>query len=71
MAYLGRAPSQIPGTVGPPFTPRNLPSRRPVGTAVGAFKVVELTEGIYIAAASPALTGQPLWVNISEPGTWR
>lgn len=40
------------------------------GGGLGPYKKVALTEGVYIAGASPALTDEPLWVNISEDGTW-
>lgn len=77
MAHLGfRAPTQVPGTVGPSFAPSNLPFTMRGGGDTqtagngGGFTVVQLTDGVYIAAASPAFTDAPLWVNISEPGTW-
>lgn len=67
-------PSQVPGVVG--GHPDRSPGRRPVlveqggsGGRVGGFQVVALTEGVYIAFASNALTDQPLWVNVSESGT--
>lgn len=34
------------------------------------FKAVALTDGVYVAPASNALTDEPLWVNVSERGTW-
>jgi len=40
------------------------------GGATGGFTVRALTEGVYIAFASNALTDEPLWVNVSERGTW-
>jgi hypothetical protein len=57
---------------GPPVSPARIPVRaeKQGGRGGGGFKVVELTEGVYIAYGSPALTGQPLWVNVSEEGTW-
>lgn len=67
-------PSQLPGVIGgPPNSPARLPvsvAQGGSGGGVGPYVQVALTEGIYIAAASNALTDEPLWVNVSERGTW-
>lgn len=56
---------------GPPKTPARIPVVTDHGgRGGGGFKVVELTEGVYVAFGSPALTGEPLWVNVTEEGTW-
>ena len=68
------APSNLPWTLaGPPKTPaarQSYDAQNGAGGRTGAYVMVALTDGVYIASASPALTGQPLWVNITEPGTW-
>lgn len=52
-----------------PPNPYTRPAAERRGGVVG-YKAVALTDGVYIAAGSPALTDEPLWVNVSEPGTW-
>lgn len=65
------APTFLPGVIGgPPSDPGRIPVQPARAGAVGAFKAVALTEGVYIAFASPALTDEPKWVNVSEEGTW-
>lgn len=68
------APSPLPGVIGgPPRTPASRPvlvAQGGSGGATGGFTVRALTEGVYIAFASNALTDEPLWVNVSERGTW-
>lgn len=55
----------------PSYTPNlfQRPASEKTGGTVG-YRAVQLTDGVYIAAASNALTDEPLWVNVSERGTW-
>jgi hypothetical protein len=68
------APSNLPWNVaGPPKTPasrKSLVSQTGEGGRSSGYVAVALTDGVYIASGSPALTDAPLWVNISEEGTW-
>ena len=67
-------PSNLPWVLaGPPTTPasrQSYDSQNGSGGRTGAYVMVALTDGVYIAFDSPALTGTPLWVSISEEGTW-
>lgn len=68
------APSQIPGVTdfGPPgFTPARMPvavEQGGSGGRTGGFTVRPLV-GVNIAFASNALTDQPLWIRIDDPGS--
>ena len=67
------APTPVLGAIGgPPITPGRLratPTQESSG-GVSGYKAVALTDGIYVAPSSNVMTDEPLWVNISERGTW-
>ena len=67
------APSQIPGVIGgPPKTPARLPSQVAQGGSggrTGGFTARPLV-GVNIAFKSPALTDEPLWIRIDDPGSY-
>lgn len=57
------------GSTGPPFIPNSWgkPANEESSSVVG-FLVRPLV-GINIAFASPAMTDQPLWIRIDDPGS--
>jgi hypothetical protein len=68
------APSSLPWNLaGPPTSPDTQlahAQQNGAGGRTGAYVKVALTDGVYVASASPAMTAEPLWVNVSEEGTW-
>jgi len=58
---------------GPSFTPAFVPATwvPPTGqtTAVVGYRVLPLV-GVNVAFKSPALTDEPLWVRIDDPGSF-
>jgi alkanesulfonate monooxygenase SsuD/methylene tetrahydromethanopterin reductase-like flavin-dependent oxidoreductase (luciferase family) len=66
------APSQLPGVIGgPPAYPGRLPvavAQGGSGGRTGPFTVRQIV-GVNIAFGSPALTDEPLWIRIDDPGS--
>jgi hypothetical protein len=66
------APTQVPGVIGgPPTDPGRIPvlvEQGGSGGYRGGFKVRELI-GVNIAWKSSALTDEPLWIRLDDPGS--
>ena len=66
------APTSILGvTGGPPTNPGRLPVEVARGGSGGAIQGLKIREiiGVNFAFGSPAMTDQPLWIRVDDPGS--